>query len=159
MTDITSVNFVEADECMRQAWMVRTDITMLTATSYVPAMRWCRQQASSSILIVVKEFIIEVSNNVQSSIWYCGPRQCHGRGVDVMLQPKRMEAFILIRGLRLENGEGQPPTFATDGTSNIDIALTTRGTITAITITAGYPSRTYSLRLFNRSISRTQYKK
>ncbi|KAL4718667.1 hypothetical protein ACJJTC_000396 [Scirpophaga incertulas] len=39
-----------------------------------------------------------------------------------------MEAFILARRLRLENAEGQPSAFYTqNGSSNIDLTLTTRG--------------------------------
>ena len=72
--------------------------------------------------------IIGIDSNAHSPMWFSHPRQYIGRGSVVTQRKEQLESFIIGRGLRLANVEGQPPTFATaNGESHIDITLSTGG--------------------------------
>ena len=73
--------------------------------------------------------VIGVNSNAHSPVWYSHPRHTYiGRGSVVTERREQMESFIVGRGLRIANTEGQTPTFATaNGESHIDVTLTTGG--------------------------------
>lgn len=75
-----------------------------------------------------KPTLVGVDSNAHSPMWHCDRRQYTGRGPDSEYRRNQMEGFILGRDLLLHNVSGQPPTFSgPNGTSNVDLTITTRG--------------------------------
>lgn len=72
--------------------------------------------------------LIGMDSNAHSPLWFCERRQYSGRGPDTEHRKTQMESFIFSRGLLIHNEQGQPPTFCgPNGSSNVDLTLSTRG--------------------------------
>lgn len=72
--------------------------------------------------------LIGMDSNAHSPLWHCEYRQYAKRGPDTEYRRSQIENFILSRDLAIHNVEGQPPTFSgPNGSSNIDLTLSTRG--------------------------------
>ncbi|CAK1553927.1 unnamed protein product, partial [Leptosia nina] len=71
--------------------------------------------------------IIAVDTNTHSSLWHSREEQLRGRGRTAEERREALEAFILAKGLTVNNLEGEPETFCSpNGASNIDATLSTR---------------------------------
>ncbi|CAK1554966.1 unnamed protein product [Leptosia nina] len=74
-----------------------------------------------------KPVIIAVDTNTHSSLWHSRDEQLRGRGRAAEERREALEAFIIAKGLIVNNSEGEPDTICSpNGASNIDATLSTR---------------------------------
>ncbi|VVC87289.1 unnamed protein product [Leptidea sinapis] len=75
-----------------------------------------------------KPIVIGADTNTHSPLWHSRREQYEGRGAEVNRRRLAMESFIHSKGLLEHNKEGEPFTFnMINGSSNIDVTITTRG--------------------------------